>query len=179
MMNLFVPTRYVPASLNRSDRKQQKSELRKSRKLYKKGVYHTRKKVKSFKNKKSNHILNARKIYGIDKVKINKSLSKKTGCSVTGLRKIQKKGEGAYFSSGSRPNQTGTSWGVARLASSITGGKASMVDYGILEEYCKKNSKALKLANKTMRRGKSNKKNASKKKVYTRIGQRRVKKVKI
>lgn len=186
-MNIFVPKRYVPTSLNRSDKKQQKSELRKSRKLYKKGIYHTRKKVDSFKNKKSNHILNTRNIYRINKVKINKSLSKKTGCSMTGLQKIQKKGEGAYFSSGSRPNQTGTSWGVARLASSITGGKASMVDYSILEKYCKKNSKALKLANKTMRKYKPIKKGVSNKKIkktshnnaYTRIGKRRVKKIRI
>ena len=45
---------------------------------------------------------------------------------------IVKKGQGAYYSSGSRPNQTGHSWGRARLASSITGGKASAVDYKIL-----------------------------------------------
>jgi hypothetical protein len=62
------------------------------------------------------------------------------------LRKIVNKGRGAYFSSGSRPNQTSESWGLARLASSITGGKAAAVDYSILEQGCSKNSKALKLA---------------------------------
>ena len=57
-----------------------------------------------------------------------------------------RKGEGAYYSSGSRPNQTSQSWGLARLASSITSGKAAAVDYSILEKGCKKNSKALRLA---------------------------------
>ena len=31
---------------------------------------------------------------------------------------------GAYFSGGSRPNQTPTSWALGRLASVIMGGKA-------------------------------------------------------
>ena len=64
------------------------------------------------------------------------------------LLKIVKKGQGAYYSSGSRPNQTAHSWGIARLASAITSGKAAAIDYKILEEGCNKNSKALKLAKK-------------------------------
>ena len=40
------------------------------------------------------------------------------------------------------------SWGIARLASAITSGKAAAIDYKILEEGCNKNSKALKLAKK-------------------------------
>ena len=55
-----------------------------------------------------------------------------------------------HFSSGSRPNQTAESWGLARLASSITGAKASVIDNHILEEGCKKNSKALKLSRKAI-----------------------------
>ena len=62
------------------------------------------------------------------------------------LKDIVSKGEGAYYSSGSRPNQTAKSWGYARLASSITGGNASVVDMHILEKECSNNSKALKLA---------------------------------
>ena len=41
-----VPQRYVPKKLSKKDKKQQKKELKKSRKAYKKGKYHTRKKVK-------------------------------------------------------------------------------------------------------------------------------------
>jgi hypothetical protein len=149
-----VPKRYVPASLNPKDKRIQRKQLKNSRNLYKKKVYHTRKKVKSFVSKPSNHVQNAKRIYKIPSVRISRKLSQKTGCSLKGLRKIQSKGEGAYFSSGSRPNQTSQSWGVARLASSVTGGKASMVDYRILEKYCNKNSRALKLARKTMKKNK-------------------------
>ena len=56
---------------------------------------------------------------------------------------------GAYYSSGSRPNQTAESWGIARLGSAITGGPSSMVDYHILEKECKNDSIALKMAKKT------------------------------
>ena len=149
-----VPQRYVPRNLTRRDKKQSK-ELNKSRKMYKSGKYHTRK-IKSFKSKTSPHILKAMKMYKVDKVIPSKKLEKATKCSITGLRKIVKKGQGAYFSSGSRPNQTGQSWGYARLASSITGGKASAVDFNILQQYCKPNSKALKLAKKarkTLKKG--------------------------
>jgi hypothetical protein len=68
------------------------------------------------------------------------------------LEKILSKGRGAYFSSGSRPNQSAESWGLARLASAITGGNASTVDYKILVEGCKPSSKALKLARKTCKK---------------------------
>ena len=101
---------------------------------------------KSFKSKSSPHIVKARKIYNVDSIIPSKTLAKKTGCSIASLKKIVKKGEGAYFSSGSRPNQTAKSWGYARLASSITGGKAAAIDYNILENGCKLKSGALRLA---------------------------------
>jgi len=41
-----------------------------------------------------------------------------------GVKQIVKKGKGAYYSSGSRPNQIPHSWGYTRLASAITGGNA-------------------------------------------------------
>ena len=144
-----VPKRYVPKSLNKSDKVKASKELNLSRKMYKKGKYYTRKRVKSFKSKTSNHIINARKIYGLHNIKPSPELANKTGCSVAALEKIVNKGEGAYFSSGSRPNQTAQSWGYARLASAITGGKASAVDYSILESGCKRTSKALNLAKKS------------------------------
>ena len=74
-----VPKRYVPKYLTNKDVKIVKSELNKSRKKYKKGIYYTRKKVKSFKYKQSDHILNAKKIYCIDKIIPKKLLSIKTG----------------------------------------------------------------------------------------------------
>jgi hypothetical protein len=143
-----INVKYLPKRLTKKDRKTQSKELVKSRRLYKKGVYHTRKRVKSYKSKKSNHIIKAEKMYKVSSIQANTLLAKATKCTKKSLAKIINKGAGAYFSSGSRPNQTAQSWGIARLASAITGGKASIIDYHILEQGCKSNSKALLLAKK-------------------------------
>ena len=146
-----VPLRYVPKNLTRKDEQKQKQMLAKSRKQYKKGHYFTRKKVSSFHSKPSGHVANAKKLYGVESIDATNELARKTGCSKATLQRIISKGEGAYLSSGSRPNQTGPSWGKARLASAITSGKAAAVDYAILEKGCRPNSKALRLA-KTAKR---------------------------
>ena len=151
-MKVKIPVRYLPPSLKKRDKEKQKRMLLKSRRLYKKGIYYTRKKVDSYPSKTSNHIINARKIYKIDSIKPSKELSKATGCSLKSLEKIVEKGEGAYFSSGSRPNQTGQSWGIARLASAISSGKAAAIDYDILEKGCDHNKKAFKLAKKSRKK---------------------------
>jgi len=147
-----IPIRYLPKNLSKKDKKKQVQMLLKSRKQYKKNKYFTRKKVASYKSKTSNHVVNARKIYGIEKIIPSKELASKTGCSVAALKKIVNKGAGAYFSSGSRPNQTGQSWGLARLASSITGGKAAAVDYDIINKGCQHNKTAFILANKARKK---------------------------
>jgi len=147
-----INVRYLPMRLTRKDRKKQGKELMKSRRLYKKGIYHPRPKVKSFKSKKSPHILKAEKLYHVNKIGATDELAKATGCSKQSLAKIINKGAGAYYSSGSRPNQTAQSWGIARLASSITSGKAAAVDYNILEKGCKPGSKALTLAKRAKKK---------------------------
>ena len=146
-----VPLKYIPTKLNISDRKKQTKMLITSRKMYKNKKYYTRKQLKSYKNKTSNHVLNARKMYKIKNIRPDNELSNKTGCSIAALRKIVKKGEGAYYSSGSRPNQTPQSWGYARLASAITGGKAAAIDYDILSDGCDHSKRAFVLANKSRR----------------------------
>jgi len=120
--------------------------LLKSRRLYKQNQYYTRKQVKSFSNKTSKHIIKARQIYNVETIGATTELSKKSGCSKTALKKIINKGAGAYYSSGSRPNQTAQSWGVARLASALTSGKAGAIDYTILNNGCKRGSKGYKMA---------------------------------
>jgi len=133
--------------LTRKDRKKQLLGLLRSRKSYKTGKYIPRPKVASFKSKKSDHIVRAEKMYNVERILPNRELANKTKCSIAALKQIVKKGEGAYYSSGSRPNQTARSWGLARLASSITGGKASAIDYAILERGCDhKTSRAYRLA---------------------------------
>jgi len=147
-----VNIKYLPKKLSRKDKKKQSKMLIKSRKLYKKGIYYNRKPVKSFKSTKSPHVIKAMKIYKVDKIQPDSNLARATGCSKYALQKIVNKGQGAYFSSGSRPNQTAQSWGIARLASSITGGKAAAVDYSILLEGCKPKSKALTMAKKAKKK---------------------------
>ena len=142
-----ISKKYLPQTMNKKDRESQRKNILRSRKMYKNSIYINRKTVKSFKSKPSYHIQHAMKLYNVTSVKPSRELSRKTGCSLKGLKKIVNKGAGAYYASGSRPNQTPLSWGFARLASSITGNKASIVDNHILREECKHNSIALKLSN--------------------------------
>jgi hypothetical protein len=147
-----VPVRYAPKVLTKKDRAKQIENLRKSRKLYKKGKYFTRPKIKSFPSKKSRHLEHAYKMYGVNNMAPTRKLAAATKCNVKTLKKIVNKGEGAYFSSGSRPSQTAQSWGYARLASALTGGNASTVDFHLLNEGCQTDSRALKLAKQTCRK---------------------------
>jgi hypothetical protein len=55
---------------------------------------------------------------------------------ITGFKRIIKKGEGAYYSSGSRPGVSATQWGIARLYAVLFGSKpARAVDKDIIEEF--------------------------------------------
>jgi hypothetical protein len=161
------PMRYLPKMLNNKDNEKQVKMLIKSKKLYDKGIYYTREKLASFKTKKSNHIANARKIYKVKNIAPTEELALKTGCTLEALNKMVRKGEGAYFSSGSRPNQTAQSWGLARLASALTSGKAAAVDYKIISEGCDHKKKAFILANKAKQKYKYG--HSSSKKVSTSV----------
>ena len=141
-------SRYVPDSLTRSDRVKQRRYLNKSKNLYKKHKYFTRPEIPSFKSRVSRHIVRARKLYHVNKIVPSKQLSLKSGCSLKALKQIVRKGEGAYYSSGSRPSQTAQSWAFARLASALTGGKSSRVDYHILRNGCDHTKTAFRLAKK-------------------------------
>ncbi len=143
-----IPVRYLPKKLSRKDKSKQVRMLMRSRRLYKSNKYYTRKEIPSYKSKTSNHIVDARRIYNIQNVAPNKELAMKTGCTLSALNKIVSKGEGAYYSSGSRPNQTPQSWGIARLASSLTAGKSAAVDYEIIKKGCNHKKRAFILANR-------------------------------
>jgi hypothetical protein len=149
--SMKIPIRYLPFGLSNKDSEKQVQMLKKSRYQYKKGKYFTRKQVPSFHSRSSKHLGHAQKIYGLEKIAPSKELAKATGCSIDALNQIVKKGEGAYFSSGSRPNQTAQSWGYARLASALTAGKSAAVDYDILEKGCNHRGKAFTLAKKARR----------------------------
>ena len=130
-----IPEKYIPKVLTKRDKKKQKGYLNKSRKMYKEGKYYIRPKVKSFKSKSSKHLEKVKEIYDIEPLQVNKELIKKTQCDKEGLNKILNKGRGAYYSSGSRPNQTAESWGKARMYSYIMGGPTRKVDHHITEKY--------------------------------------------
>lgn len=149
---MSMPYRYLPNTLTRRDRAKQKRGILRSRRLYKKGVYLPRPYVKSYKHRRSSHLRRAEEMYGVSKIVPSNELARATRCTRRALEKIVNKGRGAYYSSGSRPNQTAESWGIARLASAITGQNAARVDYHILKDGCRKTSKALRLAKTLMRR---------------------------
>lgn len=127
----MIPTRYL-SPLSKPDKIIQQKMILKSRRMYKKGMYQTRKSLASYPHKESKHIVKAKKKFGVDSMVPSAELVKKTGCPLSILQKIVQKGEGAYYSSGSRPNQTPQSWGLARLASALTNGKAAKVDAHLL-----------------------------------------------
>lgn len=119
-----VPKSYVPKGLSEKDKKKQiKSIIEKK----------DRPKLESFKSKRSGWVEKFEKKYDkkiTDKKWIDKNLLKEEG-----QEQIIKKGKGAYYSSGSRPNQTPFSWGYGRLASVIMGGASRKIDQKIWDKY--------------------------------------------
>ncbi len=92
------------------------------------------------KSKESSYTIQFNKKYGeqLSKMKGGKSkrnIAKLTGIPYKALDEVMKKGEKAYFTSGSRPNQTPQSWGRARTYSYILGGNARKVDKEITKRY--------------------------------------------
>ena len=119
-----IPKQYLPASLTPADRKKQEKSIREGK---------DRPKVESFKSKRSKNVIAFEKKYGTkitDDKFINKNIIRQKGIDL-----ILKKGAGAYYSSGSRPNQTVASWSRARLASVIMNGPARKIDLKIWNEY--------------------------------------------
>jgi len=115
---------YVPKELTEKDKKKQIKSIKEKTK---------RPKLESFKSKRSSWVEKFEKKYGTkitDKKFINENILK-----TKGINEILKKGQGAYYSSGSRPNQTPFSWANARLASVIMGGSARKVDKSIWTKY--------------------------------------------
>jgi hypothetical protein len=136
---------YLPKTLTRRDRSRQRKALQRSRKLYHLGKYYQRPKIWSFASKPSRWVRRAKKEFGVDAMIPSNALAKASGCSVKAMKHIIDKGEGAYYSSGSRPNQTAASWSHARLASALIGGPAAKSDWHIINNGCKKGSKTRRL----------------------------------
>lgn len=121
-----INPKYVPKELSKKDKEKQVKSIKEGK---------DRPKVESFKSKRSGWVKKFEDKY---KTKItNKSFISKNIISRTGIEKILDKGMAAYYSSGSRPNQTKESWAFARLASVIMNGPARKVDKDIFEKYKK------------------------------------------
>lgn len=136
-----IPKKYTKG-LSSKDKKKQRDNIKKAKKSYKNKKYIDRPKLKSYKNKKSSWTQKFKKKYG-DITKIS-DISKKTGLPEGELRAVLRKGRGAYYSSGSRPNQTAESWGRARMYSYIMGGPTRKYDKEITEKYKKRRKKTMK-----------------------------------
>ncbi len=132
----MTPKRYY-SGLSVKDKKKQLRSLRKSREAYKtkkgKRKYYTRPKLKSFKERKSSWTRKFQKKY--PNAKTIQQISKATGIPRKALLAVKKKGMGAYYSSGSRPNQTAQSWGLGRMYSYILGGPTRKIDKHITDKY--------------------------------------------
>lgn len=118
-----LPQKYVPKSLSKEDRKKQIESIKKKT---------VRPKV-DFESKRSPFVKKFEEKYGYkinNFSRISKEIIKKKGIDL-----IMDKGRGAYFSAGSRPNQTPESWALARLASVILNGKARKIDQKIWDKY--------------------------------------------
>ena len=126
---MSIPKKYLPDSLTKEDKEKQKKSIEEGK---------DRPKVDSFKSRRSKWVIQFEKKYGtniMDDDFIIKNIISKEG-----LKQILAKGMAAYYSSGSRPNQTKESWSRARLASVILDGPARKIDKNIWEKY-KKDSK--------------------------------------
>lgn len=144
----MINPKYVPSTLSRKDRKHQIKMIQKSQQQYRQHRYVTRQPLTSFLSRRSPHLRRATQMYHVPSLRVTKQLVTNTRCRRSALQSIIRKGQGAYYSSGSRPNQTPQSWGIARLASALTGGNASLVDIDILRKGCHPHSTARRLAEK-------------------------------
>jgi hypothetical protein len=119
-----LPKKYT-AGLNERQKAKQVKSIREGKE---------RPQFKDVKTKRSTHVQKFEDKYGY---KITDPRVKKEIISATGFDQIVKKGEGAYFSGGSRPNTNPRQWGLARVASVIMGGNARKVDKDIWDKYKK------------------------------------------
>jgi len=119
--------------LSKRDSNRQKKNIRTARKSYKKGKYVNRPKLKSYKKKESGWTAKFHKRH--PNAKTISQIARATGIPTKALNAVKRKGMGAYYSSGSRPNQTAHSWGMARMYSYILGGPTRKIDREITKKY--------------------------------------------
>jgi len=128
-----IPKRYIPAVLTRRDKeKQLKSILEQT----------DRPILKSFKSRRSSWSNLARDFFGESNTSkedmariLSKGNKKRYNELMKGFDEIFDKGMKAYYTSGSRPNQTPYSWAYGRLFSVLFGGKSRDIDSNEVKKY--------------------------------------------
>lgn len=118
-----LPQKYVPKSLSKEDKAKQVKSIREGK---------NRPKVDA-PTKRSSLVVRFEKKYNkkiSDLNWISKNIIKREG-----INQILRKGRGAYYSAGSRPNVSAEQWALARLAGVILGSPARKVDQKIWDEY--------------------------------------------
>ena len=131
-MSRKIPKKYT-RKLSSNDKGKQVRNIRTARRSYKRGKYVNRPKLKSFKKKESGWTAKFHKRY--PEAKTVPQIARATGIPTKALNAVKRKGMGAYYSSGSRPNQTAQSWGKARMYSYILGGPTRKIDREITKRY--------------------------------------------
>ena len=125
LTNSNAYNKYLPKSLSKDDKCKQLISIIKSKK---------RPYVKSFKSKKSSWTEKAKKYFKGDTSLDN--IAKVLNVDKKGLQEIIDKGKAAYFTSGSRPNQSPESWSRARLYASLgLDSKSRKIDSHIIKKY--------------------------------------------
>jgi|SaaInlV_125m_DNA_1040241.scaffolds.fasta_scaffold04511_8 hypothetical protein len=137
-----IPDKYLGA-LKGPNRRKQLELLLRSQVAYRNGKYLNRPKFKSHRTRKSSFVTRFKKRYGISSMKDKNAIFKATGVPANVQESIVAKGKAAFYSSGARPSQTASSWGLARLAAVLIGGKACNIDKHLLSRGI--NCKSLKV----------------------------------
>ena len=119
-----ISKKYLPKSLSKSNSKKQRNSILQG---------NNRPKLNSYKSKRSGWVKKFEDKYNhkiTDKKWINKNIIKNKGQTL-----VINKGKAAYYTSGSRPNQTPSSWGYGRLAGIILNSPARKIDKNIWTKY--------------------------------------------
>ena len=125
--------KYVPKNLSKKEKTKQRKILKERKAKAKKGVF-VEKKLNKKKTKESSFTTRFKNKYKLKSYSLS-SIAKATGIPLKALQEVKKKGMGAYYSAGSRPNTTAIQWAMARVYSYILGGGARRVDKAITEKY--------------------------------------------
>ena len=125
--------KYVPKTLSKSDKTKQRKILKERKEKASKKIF-LEKKVNKQKTKESTYTTRFKKKYKLKSYTLP-NIARATGIPLKALQEVKKKGMGAYYSGGSRPNTTATQWAMARVYSYILGGKTRKVDKAITDKY--------------------------------------------